>query len=229
MTPSDSQGELPARMLISDPRVLGAPVDECGEPLVDVRIVCPEISVYSGPLDRYQRPTESSFFVRAGLAERLSAAQAALPVGVTLELFEGWRSRTLQATIYNEYIARLSAEHSDWSIDTVHRVASEFVAPPTARPPHSTGGAVDITLLDRNGPLDFGCPINWSGPESRMDAQVDAVAHRTRSVLARACSSAGLINYPYEWWHWSYGDPYWAVVTDHDAAVYDAIDLSSAP
>jgi D-alanyl-D-alanine dipeptidase len=103
-------------------------------------------------------------------------------------------------------------------------VASEFVAPPTERPPHSTGGAVDITLLNRNGRLDLGCPINWSGPESRTNAAVGVAAERARSVLVDACASAGLVNYPYEWWHWSYGDPYWAVVTGHAAAVYDAID-----
>jgi hypothetical protein len=31
-----------------------------------------------------------------------------------------------------------------------------------------------------------------------------------RDVLATAMSAAGLVNYPAEWWHSSYGDQYWA-------------------
>jgi hypothetical protein len=32
--------------------------------------------------------------------------------------------------------------------------------------------------------------------------------------------SAGFINYSTEWWHWSYGDRYWALITKADSAIY---------
>ncbi len=34
--------------------------------------------------------------------------------------------------------------------------------------------------------------------------------------------AAGFVNYPTEWWHWSYGDRYWALLTGSPHAVYGA-------
>jgi D-alanyl-D-alanine dipeptidase len=36
--------------------------------------------------------------------------------------------------------------------------------------------------------------------------------------------SVGMINYPDEWWHFSYGDRLWAEVTNRDAAFFAPID-----
>jgi D-alanyl-D-alanine dipeptidase len=41
-----------------------------------------------------------------------------------------------------------------------------------------------------------------------------------RDLLAAALATAGLINYRTEWWHWSYGDRYWALMTNQPAALY---------
>jgi len=35
--------------------------------------------------------------------------------------------------------------------------------------------------------------------------------------------AAGLVNYPTEWWHWSYGDRYWAMATGAPAAIYGPV------
>ena len=39
-------------------------------------------------------------------------------------------------------------------------------------------------------------------------------------ALAAALEGAGLVNYPTEWWHWSYGDRYWAYATGAERALY---------
>ncbi|WP_281286552.1 M15 family metallopeptidase [Herbidospora galbida] len=39
-------------------------------------------------------------------------------------------------------------------------------------------------------------------------------------MLGTALTEAGLVNYPTEWWHWSYGDRYWAHVTGAGTARY---------
>jgi D-alanyl-D-alanine dipeptidase len=39
---------------------------------------------------------------------------------------------------------------------------------------------------------------------------------------------AGLVNYPTEWWHWSFGDRYWALTTGAAAAVYGPLDVAVA-
>ena len=49
---------------------------------------------------------------------------------------------------------------------------------------------------------------------------VAAQARHNRNLLARAMGGAGFVNYPTEWWHWSYGDRYWALISKADSAIY---------
>jgi D-alanyl-D-alanine dipeptidase len=37
-------------------------------------------------------------------------------------------------------------------------------------------------------------------------------------------STAGFLNYPTEWWHFSYGDRYWALDTGEQTAIYGPRD-----
>jgi len=39
-------------------------------------------------------------------------------------------------------------------------------------------------------------------------------------MLLAAAASAGLVNYGYEWWHYSYGDRAWALVENQEKAIY---------
>ena len=50
--------------------------------------------------------------------------------------------------------------HSDWTFDRLHQETSVYIAPVDVAP-HSTGGAVDLTLIDANGDeLDMGTSFN---------------------------------------------------------------------
>jgi len=97
-----------------------------------------------------------------------------------------------------------------------------------ASSPHVGGAAVDLTLVDADGnELDLGCPEAATPEESDGACYTDAPglsarACENRAMLGEALSSAGMVNYPTEWWHWSYGDRYWAYVSGADHAVYDA-------
>lgn len=48
-------------------------------------------------------------------------------------------------------------------------------------------------------------------------------AENNRKILIKAMEKAGFINYPTEWWHWSYGDCYWAYFNKCDA-IYSPVD-----
>ncbi|WP_406807061.1 hypothetical protein [Burkholderia semiarida] len=39
-------------------------------------------------------------------------------------------------------------------------------------------------------------------------------------------TDAGFTNYPSEWWHWSVGDRYWAVIQNESHAIYGPVDES---
>jgi D-alanyl-D-alanine dipeptidase len=93
-----------------------------------------------------------------------------------------------------------------------------------------TGGAVDLTLIDENGlTLNMGTDFN-AEPLKTQNATYTAAqnisieALRNRQLLMSVMSKAGFVNYPTEWWHWSYGDKYWALQTGNLEAIYDSID-----
>ncbi|MFD9245260.1 M15 family metallopeptidase [Streptomyces sp. NPDC059556] len=213
-------------VLMSDPKVAAVPVRECGEQLVDVR--------GGGALlvdERKRLGTAGAFaHLREGVLGRLLTAQAQLPRGMRLLFVEGYRPPALQRHYFDEYADELRAEHPDWAAERIRSAASRYVSPPEIAP-HSAGAAVDLTLADDEGrELDLGTRMNASPEESAgaCYTQADNIgvdARRHREILSTALSAAGLVNYPTEWWHWSYGDRYWALRTGAAAALYGPREL----
>lgn len=200
-------------ILLTDPRIGRIEPIDVGEPLVDLRDV-PELR-----LDRRLADPAGDFArLRSGVVDRLLAARQALPAGVELLVVEGYRPRALQQTYFTSYRDELAVAHPDWDPERLLVEASKYISPPEVAP-HGTGGAVDLTLCATDGTeLDMGTALNAT-PEETADAcftgapAIDAAARANRDVLVAAMSAAGMVNYPTEWWHWSYGDRYWALIT----------------
>jgi D-alanyl-D-alanine dipeptidase len=207
-------------ILMSDTRVAAVPVRECGERLVDVRLDA-SLLVDSRAGDR----AGAFSFLREGVLDRLIKAQASLPSGLRLLFVEGYRPLSLQRHYFEEYSDQLRIKNPGWSADQVVAAASRFISPPEIAP-HNAGAAVDLTLSDPDGnELDLGTPID-ANPEDSVGACYTAAANISgearvnRGILEAALTSAGLVNYPTEWWHWSFGDRYWALATGAAAAIY---------
>ncbi|TDD20632.1 M15 family metallopeptidase [Nonomuraea diastatica] len=208
-------------VLISDPRVVSVPVQECGEPLTDVR----------GRLrvDTRMADDDGAYaHLRSGLLDRLEKAEGLLPDGYHLLIVEGYRPIATQRRIFDGYRAELEAAFPDMSPDESYIAASRYVSPVEVAP-HTAGAAVDLTLCAPNGTeYDMGTQVN-DNPEQSDGAcytaaptiSDDARAHR--KLLAAALEPVGLVNYPTEWWHWSYGDRYWAMATRTSYALYGPI------
>lgn len=204
-------------ILLSDPRVRAVPVVECGEPLVR--------------LPRGLSPAGA--VVRASLADRLMAADIRLPAGIRLRVVEGHRPVEQQRAIIASYAATLRALHPGVDGVELERLTSRFVAPVDVAP-HVAGAAVDLTLVDVCGEeLDMGTAIDATPEESdgRCWTAADGIgadARAHRALLAEVLGAQGLVNYPTEWWHWSFGDRYWAIVTGAQHAVYGPVALAVA-
>src|SRR5262245_34543343 len=95
-------------VLLSDNRITGLPVVECGEILCDLREI-PALRLDS----RHADPDGAYAHVRTGVADRLVAAQSLLPLGLRLLVVEGYRPVALQRRYFAEYCARLAAHHPD--------------------------------------------------------------------------------------------------------------------
>jgi len=205
-------------VLMSDPRVTGISVvgDRAG--LVDV--------TGSLPLDQRKADATGAWrLLREPVLERLVDAAERLPRDLRLVVVEGYRPAALQATYFEGYREWLRAEDPSRSDAELHRLASRYVSPPEVAP-HTAGAAVDVTLRGADDvELDLGCPVNASPEDSDgrcYTAHPDVVGEALllRRALAAALGGAGLVNYPTEWWHWSYGDRYWAYATGAERALY---------
>jgi D-alanyl-D-alanine dipeptidase len=209
-------------ILLSDPRVQRVPVRECGEPLAQVA------DVASLRLDERERDVHEVWGqVRAGVLERLQVAAATLPADVTLVIIEGRRSQAEQQRRFDAYADKL--RQTGVTDPTQLRVRTSAFVSPVEVAPHCAGAAVDVTLVDGNGAeLDMGGPVNGHrfGAEASCPmeaAGISDTARRHRQLLAAAMGGAGFVNYPPEWWHWSYGDRYWALATGAENALYGPV------
>jgi D-alanyl-D-alanine dipeptidase len=204
-------------ILLSDPRVHAIPLRESCEPLV-------ALGASYG---------DARALVRAGLADRLAIAHDLLPCGVHLKVVEGHRPMAEQRAIIDRYTRQLRVSQPEASDDELYHLSSRFVAPVDVAP-HVAGAAIDLTLVDSRGEeLDLGTCIDATPEESDGRCwfaadTISADARAYRAVLARVLGAAGLVNYPTEWWHWSYGDRYWALVTGADAALYGPVERTEA-
>ncbi|MDH2430488.1 M15 family metallopeptidase [Sphaerisporangium sp. TRM90804] len=207
-------------VLLSDRRIAEVLVRECGEPLVDLRAMEP---VRVDP--RLADEAGAFAHVRLSVGHRLVAAQTHLPRELRLLVIEGYRPVALQERYFSASLARHRAGHAEWDDERVRMETSRYVSPPDVAP-HTTGGAVDLTLCTAEGvELPMGTSVNATPPESDEACYTDSPdispeARRNRRTLAAAMTSAGFVNYPTEWWHWSYGDRYWAHVTGAHHATY---------
>ena len=173
---------------------------------------------------------------RAGVEDlddrlRLLAAQRTLPCGLRLLIIEGYRPLSLQTTYFESYKDELRRRYPEWDSARRHVEASKYISPPEVAP-HSTGGTVDLTLCTAEGvELDLGTIVNAS-PVDGANAcftgspDISPQARTNRGILGHALSSAGMVNYPTEWWHWSFGDRYWALSTETARTRYGPVDLT---
>lgn len=193
-------------------------IKENGDPLVEL------VNGEHGIFLRCDR----RIWVRHAVAEMLRQAQGALPAGVYLYVTEAYRSRERQAAIYERFWAQMVERHPEWPYATLRRQVNRFVAPPDEKSPpgHCTGGAVDLTLIDGGGAeLDMMSPrgVKLANSETWSE-DLSPAALANRELLFEAMEGQGFRNYPFEWWHYSYGDSGWAFRKGRKTCFYGAVD-----
>ena len=100
---------------------------------------------------------------------------------------------------------------------TRQKFISKFVSIPVfdkmRAPVHTTGGAVDLTLIDTNGkPLNMGTDFDDFSEKANTDyyeRHFNQEITKNRRLLYNAMINEGFTNIPSEWWHYDYGDSYW--------------------
>lgn len=222
----------PVLTLIANPEVLIIPISDNKEPLIDLKEQA-IIAYGSSP----EIPNNRVYTkLRKSVYDKLCEAQSLLPDGLRFCIYEAYRSLSLQKILFENRFKKLRALHPDWTNDEVFDETIKMVSPVINKngsqniPPHSTGGAIDIYLIDENNhPVDMGIhPKDWmqdtAGIISATNSEkISYKAQEYRRVMSSVLNYVGFINYPTEYWHWSYGDRYWAHATRQPFAIYGGV------
>lgn len=234
------QEEPPASAHLTRPQIdhYGEPVEELvkiaiednGEPLVDIFDFSDDI-VWMDKGPRWDFPR--SGLAREGVARMLAKAQSLLPKGLHLHIVGAFRPFEIQQQMYKAAGDVLREQHPDWPEDLLIEYLNVFSAPPIweTPPPHTTGGAVDLGIVDDAGErLDFVSPfeVGWDSAPTALPG-LSPLARSNRDMLIEVMLESGLTNFAGEWWHWSYGEPGWSLRTGRKVALYGAVPEDQIP
>lgn len=184
-------------------------------------------------------------FLRRSVAQRLVQINARLvPLGVELYLFDAWRPQAIQRYFHDvwfpDWLRRRQPDLEGQAlVDEVEKYWAAPTAGKSSPSPHSTGAAVDLTLIfrDTHQPLFMGGIFDdlteeaWTdGFERKLPVSMsDEEARGNRRLLYWAMTEAGFANNPTEWWHYSWGDQMWARLTVQPYAQFGACNPTGRP
>ncbi|MEB3289880.1 MAG: M15 family metallopeptidase [Leptolyngbya sp.] len=208
------------------------PIADCGEPLVPIPAAT-FARVNPHPYQRLGAPYghQSPYWLRLGVIEALEVAQTHLQQQHPqwrIQIFDAYRPIAVQEFMVNHALEELrqqryapqasltEAQHQELMAEVIQFWAIPSHDPSTP-PPHSTGAALDISLVDGEGhPIPMGSPIDEISERSwphyfadHPDPEAQPF-HRHRQILHWAMTTAGFCRHPQEWWHFSLGDQLWA-------------------
>lgn len=160
----------------------------------------------------------ADLYLRREVYERLLQAASLLPAGYRLMVFDAWRPYAVQKGLYDTYYALLQHENPACTHEELAEKTKAFVSPPSLdvmRPAvHSTGGAVDVSIVnEKNELLAMGTDFDDFSPLANTNAfelAGDIYVRNNRRLLYNCMLAAGFTNLPTEWWHYDYGDGFWA-------------------
>ncbi len=159
----------------------------------------------------------------------------------SLLIYDSWRPIEVQEFMFNRaFILECKRLDIDASVQDMERYplikkkVEQFWAYPSydkkSPPPHSTGGALDITLADKYGNiLDMGSNIDQMDEKSipdfykKIEKEEATIFNSRRNLLKEIMLEFEFVQHPNEWWHFSFGDQLWAWKKKKANALYGGI------
>jgi D-alanyl-D-alanine dipeptidase len=208
------------------------PILECGEPLQRIPL---ELFAVESP-HPYEKlgasyGKSSPYYLRESVVESLIQAQNYLQLlhpKWQIQIFDAYRPVAVQQFMVDYTFAaeiqqrgltqaQLSLNQRQEIWEAVYQIWAVPSLDEKTPPPHSTGAAVDITLVDNMGKIvNMGSPIDELSERSHPDYYANhsypeaQSYHAHRQLLRDVMVKAGFQRNPKEWWHFSLGDQMWA-------------------
>lgn len=167
--------------------------------------------------------------IRAYIYDLLKQARKYLPENYNFVVYEAYRPMEAQIKLWESVVAEKKKEFPQLDENSEEFIAlcDVFAANPYRQGSgHQSGAAVDISLIDDDGAeYDMGGKVRGFDPSADFDCpEISAQAYKNRCILRDALSKVGLVNYPAEWWHYSFGDRLWARLTGSKLAIFGKLN-----
>lgn len=205
-------------------------IDESDEPMVCLNPLAEKYRLMIQPQYFLQGINGASdqVFMREGAVEKIIRASEVLPSSYKLIIFDAFRPLTVQNSLFDDFKRKLREVNPTKREEDLTALTEVYVSLPSydsLKPsPHSTGGAVDLSIVKDGELVDMGTSFDSFDVSSRTDffATINPSIHTNRNMLYCVMSEAGFANYPEEWWHYDYGNQFWGFLKD-TSAIYGRV------
>ena len=172
----------------------------------------------------------SKFFCycRQSVADLLIESTKYLPAGILFYIKEAYRPLSVQRNLLERIYKKYKEQYTNLKENELLKKLYEYVAPLDVAP-HPTGAAIDIVLIDNKGiEINMGTkfnaePVDTENKTYTYNELLTKEEKENRKILIEALERVDFVNYPSEWWHWSYGDKYWGYIKGK-YAIYNQIE-----
>jgi len=160
---------------------------------------------------------------------------------IYLLIYDSWRPLQVQEFMFKRaFLLECEKLNIDPSLENMKsypailKKVEKFWAYPSfdsrCPPPHSTGGALDVCLSDKQGNLvEMGSKVDQMDETSNpnfyenINNEEAIIWNSRRNLLREVMNKFGFAQHPNEWWHFSYGDQLWAWKNKKTNALYGKI------
>ena len=180
-------------------------VHECFDPLVDF---LPHKKIIFN-----KETLEDPNLIRRKVLKKLYYIADDLPKGVNLKIYKTFRSRIKINEAFEAVIKEITDKNPDIGRHEAMKLAKYKTDDPKgSMGGHETGGAVDVALCDDNGvDFDYGTKFHeYNDSTFTRNRYITKKQRKNRRRLVRIMRRYGFVNFPGEWWHFSYGDRMWS-------------------
>lgn len=171
---------------------------------------------------------EKPVYLRETVYEKLCILENWLKEdGYKIKLFDAYRSLDKQKEFWKKTIEETKRENPELNEEEIIRKTTLKLANPTnGIGGHQTGGAIDITLVDKNDKeLDMGSGYLEHIEQTKTYCKnLTDIQRKNREYLLEKMKKLDFVNFPTEWWHYCYGERMWAAYKGKKECFYGYVE-----
>lgn len=176
------------------------------------------------------RDKNPSVYGRKTLIEKLISINNQIEnQGYKLCIFEIYRDEDTQKSLRLQEYNNVKKEHPNYSQEEIEKILDTIIVKINNNNVggHQTGGAVDLSICTQEGKeLEMGTKyLEFNDKTKTYSKRLTHEQQKNRNLLLKLMKKADFVNYPNEWWHFSYGDIMWAAYKNKKNAIYGKMNV----